>query len=608
MCKEQHTLIIMRNKVFVLLAIFGLCGLWGCKDTHKEQKSGVPMSIRILGVSGRSDLEQGMKVGLFVAEPVHADNVQLVVSSNGVAVPEEDIRWAYDQSSASRFFAYSPYDPTFSGKESVVADVPSDQSTKERLLSANIMTSLTSGAPGQYGVVLRMKHAMTAMMVDFDNRTGERIESVTVSGFMTQYKIDFITGAFSATGSKSRITPLRSDNGGDSFLFLYPPQDGTPLFTVRLESGREIKITYDNYCHEYPGTLIRMKTILLTESTPNENILELNGVNINQWVVNGLPRFSETPTYYTIAGLENVETDKDDNFFSAYINKVAVTAVDYSNPDGTGVIIEDSTRAVYVWTYPDIDLKVGNTIVGPVMGYMAKPKAGEFHISSFYTGYATIGKTDSLPVTMGDFNTLAQNVGDFEYRRMQFEGVTLLERFNNGRALFDQKGTVMSVICAGFENDMLPGVTGTLTGFPVRSGSDIMIMTYDGSQFAGFSKDDLESDFTRCEDLGFYDLSLPDTVICCLAGRGDALQYSLKNNNGNRSMQLTDTDKGDVQYFYVYDCPDAPVAGHEFCVVFNTAGKTDLRGSTMYMECVKCSESRAWFIDRSGSKGLVLAL
>jgi len=598
----------MRNKVIVLAALLCVFGLWGCRDGRKENRPGVPMSIRIVGVSGRADLDQEMKLGLFVAEPVNADNVYLGISPNGLAIPEVDLRWAYEQSSASRFFAYSPYNSSFTGKESVVVDMPSDQSTKEKFLSANVMTSLTSGAPGGNGVMLRMKHAMTAMMVEFDNRTGERIESMMVSGFMTQYKIDFLTGAFSATGSKSLITPLRSYDGSDSFLFLYPPQDGTPVFFVQMESGKEIKITYNNYCHEYPGSMIRMNRILLTESTPTDNILALDGVNINQWMVNGIPRFNESITYYNLAGLGAVETDKDDNFFSAYINKVTVTAIDNSNPDGQGVIIEDSTRAIYAWTYPGIELNVGNTIVGPVMGYMDKPEAGEYHISSFYTNYATIGKADSLPVIKGSFSTLSQEMDRLEYRRMQFEGVTLIERFNNGMAIFDQGGTTMSVVCAGFEDALLPGVTGVLTAFPVRNGSDIMLMVYDDSQFAGFSKDELESDFTRCDILGFYDLSLPDTVICSFALRGDAIQYSLKKSDGNRSMQVADASKGDAQYFYVYDCPDAPVVGHEFCVAFNTAGKTDLRGSTMYMECVKCTDNRAWFIDRSGSKGFVLAL
>lgn len=598
----------MRNKAVVLATLLLIYGLWGCRDGSKEEKLGEPMSIRIVGVTGRADLDPNLHLGLFVAEPVNADNVRLGVSANGAAVSDDDLRWSFAQSSASRFFAYLPYDASFTGKQSVVADMPSDQSTREKLLSANIMTSLTSGAPGEYGVVLRMKHAMTAMMVEFDNRTGEKIESMTVSGFMTQYKIDFVTGSLSATGTKSLITPLRSDDGGDSFLFLYPPQDGTPVFTVTMESGRKIKITYNNYCHEYSGSLIRMNRILLTESTPNENILELDGVNISQWSVNGVPRFNESPIYHSLASLGNVETDKDDQFFSAYINKVTVTVVDKSNPDGQAVIIEDSTRAIYAWVYPGIELKAGNTIVGPVMGYMDKPKAGEYHISSFYTNYATIGKADSLPATKGSFITLTQEIDRLEYRRMQFEGVTLVERFDNGRAVFDQNGTVMSVVCAGFENDMLPGVTGMLTGFPVRYGSDILIMVYDDSQFAGFSKEELDSDFTRYDILGYYDLSQPDTVICSFAGLSDGLQYSLKNNNGNRSMQVADADMGVVQYFYLYDCPDSPVVGHEFCVVFNTAGNTGLRGSTMYMECVKCSDNKVWLIDRSGSKGLVLAL
>ena len=595
----------MRIKILILTALLCAIGLTGCKE---DPKLGSPMTVKLYGVSGRADLETGMSVGLFVSEPVYADNVPLVISSNGGVVTEKDLRWAYDQAEASRFFAYAPYDASFTGKETAVLDIVSDQSSKHKFLSANIMTALTAGAPGQQAVTLRLKHVMTAMMVTFDNRTGAGIESLTVTGLMTQGKLDFITGTFTATGSKSRITPLRDEEGGDSFVFLYPPQDGTPVFHVILTSGKEIDITYKNYCHEYSGSIVKMDRIVLTESTPTENILDLDGVNITQWNVNGVPSFSESAQYLSLAGLINVETDKDDNFFSAYINKVTVTAVDNTNPAGQGLILEDSTCAIYAWAYEDPGLKVGNTIVGPVMGYMDKPSDSEFHISNFYTAYATIGKTDNLPCTAGSFKTLADNIGRLEYRRMKFEGTVLKQRFENGRAVFEQDGTEMSVICAGFQDDMRPGVSGDLIGFPVRNGSDVVVMIFDPEQFNGFVKSEIDNAFAADSILGLYELSDTANAVYCFPNNGDEPQYSLGYRNSDRSMQVVDTEAGVAQFYYIYNCPDIPVIGHEYCVSFNISGQSEMRGSTIYMECVKYRDGRAWFIDRSGSKGLILAL
>ena len=73
-------------------------------------------------------------------------------------------------------------------------------------------------------------------------------------------------------------------------------------------------------------------------------------------------------------------------------------------------------------------------------------------------------------------------------------------------------------------------------------------------------------------------------------------------------MQVVDTEAGVAQFYYIYNCPDIPVIGHEYCVSFNISGQSEMRGSTIYMECVKYRDGRAWFIDRSGSKGLILAL
>lgn len=596
----------MKTKSVFLIMAAGIMLLCGCKD--KTPEYGAPMNVRIFGVTGRADLQQGLKLGLFVYEPVGADNVPMTVYENGLVMPDRDLNWKFDQSQSARFLAYAPYDASYTGQQSVTFKAPTDQSTVDKMLEGNLLMAVTSGGPKDQAVNIKLKHAMTAMNISFDNRSGSRIESFQVSGFMTEGTLNFLTGTLSATGGKNIITPLRSPSDVNSFSFIYIPQDVTPVFMLKLSSGKEIDFTFDNYCHEYPGSVIKMQ-IQIDESTPEANILPLNGVNISQWNTNGVPSFTQLPTYISLDGLKDVEPDPDrDGFFSAYLNKVTVTAVDKTADDVLGVIVEDSTKAIHVWTNYDCPLNVGNTIVGPVLGLMNKTDDGGFNISHFYTSYATIGKTKELPVTQGSFKDLTKNIGDWQYRRMLFRNATIYSEFKNDRAVFLQDGYRVSVVCPGIDISLAEGARGNLIGFPMRSGSDIMIMVYDQDLFYSFTKEAVDNAVTRQSVYGLYDLSMRDTALYAMTGKNMELQYSVRIYSYGRTMQVADTRNGEVYTFLIYDCTDIPLVGHEYKVAFNVMGTSSRKGSTVNLECVKVDDNTAWFVDRKGDYGLVLAL
>ena len=596
----------MKPRYVILMVAACMLTLCGCRDD--KPKYGAPMNVRVFGVTGRQDLDPGLKLGLFVGEPVGVDNAPMTVMEDGTVLPDGDIRWAFDQSQASRFFVYAPYDRSYSGQESVTIKVPSDQSTVEKMLKGNLMTAITSGGPKETSVNIKLSHAMTAMTISFDNRSGYKIASLSVSGFMTTGTFDLLTGKITATADKMPITPLRSSLDDNSFCFTYIPQNVTPVFYVTLTSGKRIAFTYDNYCHEYPGSVIRM-SIQIDESTPEANILELKGVNISQWMSNGVPSFAEVPEYICLDGLKNVNPDQTrDGFFSAYLNKVTVTAVDRTASDIYGVILEDSTCAIHVWADNDSPLKEGNTIVGPVLGLMNKPSADEFHISHFYTSYATVSKTNELPSTLGNFGDLEKKIDDWEYRRMKFRHVTLESGFENDRAVFLQGTTRVSVVCPGIDITLAPGVMGDLIGFPVRSGEDIMIMAYDEGQFSLFSKEAADNALTMHRTCGLYDLTEYDTAINVMKGPDPKFQHSVRVFDYGRTLQVADTRNGEVLLFLIYDCTDTPIIGHEYTVAFNVLGRSTKKGSTLKMECIKTDEDRAWLTDTKGTYGLVLGL
>ena len=602
----------MKFKYAVLSALGCLLCLCGCKD--EKPQYGAPLLVKVFGVMGRADLARNMKLGLYANEPIGIQNVQLTLGEGAVAEFEKDIRWAFDQSASTRFFIYAPYDPSFTGQEIGEISVPTDQSSRENILKCNILTSTVSGSPKEAAVNFKLEHAMTLMMVSFDNRTGQRIKSLKVNGFRPNGEFNLLTGKLTATGNNSTITPLRAPDGTDSFCFIYIPQDASPQFDVELESGKTLSIAYNNYCHEHAGSVILMDDILLTESLfreeRNQVIKDMDGVNTTQWTVNAIPEFQRYMPYINLNQLGEIEPYEDeDNFFAAYLNKVTVTAVDKSNPEVKGVVIEDSTSAVHVWTYYDSPLEVGNTIVGPVLGIMDKKSEKEFYISYFYTDYATISKTDSLPCTVGTVASVLERRSEFEYRRMLFRDVRLKKRFDSDRAIFEQGTAEFSVICPDIDSKLTEGVTGDLLGFPVWNGQDFYVMVYDSRQFYQFGKEAAANAFTRQKSCGLYDISTsPDTAYYSLAGMESRLQFSVTRLDVGHIQQIANTGNGEVHFFYSYDLPLVPTVGHEYNVAFNVSGNTALTGCTMSMECIKVEDGLAWLIDRAGSKGLIMAL
>ena len=603
----------MNFKSVLMLVTGSLLMMCGCKD--EKPQFGASMNIRILGVTGKSNLTPGLKLGLYAGEPVGAENVLFTVADNSMVQSETDLKWAFDQSQSSRFFVYAPYKEEYTGKETVEITIPTDQTTKEKLLNCNYLLGLASGAPNQGAVTIKLQHAMTAMIVSFDNRSGDKIESIDITGFQTKAKLNTVTGTLTVAGERGVIKPYRIADDENTFMFLYVPQDATPVFNLKMSSGKSIAYTFDNSCHEYPGRIIKMTGIRIEEKTTDANILSLSGLNLTQWTSNGLPESAVIYPYVDLAGIGKVDTDEGNyNFFEAYLKKVTITSVDRTDPEVYGVILEDESKAIHVWTYPNENLdkfKVGATITGRVLGYMEKPSGDEFKITYLYTYYSTFGKSDTLPRTEGTFGALASKIGDWEYRRMEFKDVTVKKSFEGDMAVFVQGEDTAIVVCPEWESNLTPGTQGDLIGFPVRLGSEIQIMVYEPEQLESFTKTGIDSKyavFASDSIYGFFDISNTDMAVNCLNGPDAELQYSFGYGNLARYTQFTDTKNGSSIFCYIYDCPELPVPGHEYKVAFNAHGNCELEGKTLFMECIKTEGNTSWFVDRVNNYGLRLAL
>ena len=401
----------------IILATCVVLTLGGCEESMPE--FGAPMSVRVYGVSGKSDLTPGLKLGLYVGDPIGENNVPMTVSADGVGILDREVKWKFNQSSSSGFFVYAPYDASYSGQQPGI-ELPTDQSTEDKFLSANMLTATVSATPKQGTVGLTLTHAMTAMSVSFENKTGDTIKSISVAGLMSEGMMDIATGGIEATGASDSITPLRASDGSDAFCFLYVPQEGTPTLNLEMKSGKSITITFDAPFPSYPGKVIRKEGIILRENMLSDGgqkiqTLPMEGANITEWPENGVPAF---PLY----------------------------------------------------------------------------------------------------------------------------------------------------------KESIAGV------------------------FAGKSA------------YGWYDLSQPDTVIYAFSGKDGNMQLSVRRYETGRSFQQAHTASGEVHFFYVYDCPSKPVLERSYTVAFNVMGKTEQKGFTKTLECIKVDNRSAWLMDKSCTVGIILAL
>lgn len=591
------------KRIFLLLASTAIL-LSGCK---KEPELGAPMALRVVGTVGNSSVLTKLTLGMYAGAPIYAENVPLSVGPNAVATLGREVRWGFDQSRPTSFVVYSPYDSSFDGKETVAVEIPCDQSSIGGYRAANYLVGVTTGTPDK-SVDVKLEHAMTCMILSFDNRSSDSIVSLTVTGFKTQANFNVMTGTMTPAGRGEAITPMRSPSGEDVFAFLYVPQTAVPVLHVTMASGKVFTMPFDRECYEYPGNILAIGQILITDSTPETHMQELTSVSLMQWNSDDVPSIPSTVPYCNLSTLADVECDAErSNFFVANLKKVVVTNVDKTNPYAVSIIMEDSTRAVRASLNGSYDVKAGNTIVGRIGGCMVRESDGRYVISNLVLDYADYDGKGTLPATESSFDLIEKDIVKLEYRRLLFKDAVLVESFQKDRAIFRQNGKEMPVLCPGIDRSLVPGTKGNLVAFPIMSGNDVILMAYDSSQFDSFENDGADTPFTQLTDLGLYDLSQPDTVSALFADNEGKFQLYVSDRNNVRGMQLTDLTEGKSAYFML-KTGVSPVSGHEYDVVSVMMGTDADWQDSFVMECVKVKDGKAWLVDRSGKNGLIFIL
>ena len=226
---------------FILLAAMALPGCQKEVASHAEQE---PITFRATaGVfqvkATDTAFETGDAIGLTVGEPVSVSNAKLLVTADGIE-PQKTIFWAPEQTDASTFDAYYPFQENVDYSKGFNFCVKPDQSTHALFSASDLMSAHTQAGPSDGIVELAFTHQLSKLVLAIDNQLDEEISEVYVGGIKGRAKVQAGTTP-TAVGQAGTIkacavSPVGSN---DTFALVLVPQEASPKLMVITASGKQ---------------------------------------------------------------------------------------------------------------------------------------------------------------------------------------------------------------------------------------------------------------------------------------------------------------------------------------------------------------------------------
>lgn len=238
----------MKKTFFGIAAILlGLCScdqvgkLSDLSDEQQEELSNISFKYKIETWGTENGLEPGDRIGLFASSPIKVSNVLTTVEQDGTLKCSEPVKWNLSAKTMSvTFVGYAPYSTQFnsgSGKFSV----QTDQSTQKAVKESDLMVATARISNRQNEITLGFTHAMVRVALYFDNRSGEKIESVTVSDVCADADFDGTTGSIQSTAFKNtsiKAGRFELSDNKSYYAVLIAPQTSKPAINVTLSNGQ----------------------------------------------------------------------------------------------------------------------------------------------------------------------------------------------------------------------------------------------------------------------------------------------------------------------------------------------------------------------------------
>ncbi len=261
----------------------------------------LPINISTTMSSRATDyaFEAGDMIGLYVVNH-NADGTAAALQATGNYVdnmkytynatwtPATQTYWKDNQTHAD-FYIYYPYTASVSSVEAMPYETRADQSTEASYKAGDLLIGKTTDvAPTENAVRIDAKHVMSQMVISLVAGNGFTDEtlaassiSVKINGLKTWASANLSTGAVTATGDATSITPLKED--GNNYKAIIVPQtvgDGN-LITVSVD-GRDFNLAKDAKFTAFETGKKHKFTVTLSKTS--------NGVNVNitKWEDDGV--------------------------------------------------------------------------------------------------------------------------------------------------------------------------------------------------------------------------------------------------------------------------------------------------------------------------------
>lgn len=219
--------------------------------------------------------------GSLAASGNHVDN--MAFTYNGTWTPTSPIYWLDNETHAD-FYLYYPYNSAVASVDAYPFSVKPDQSTLAAYKASDFMTGRAANvSPTASATNIAAGHAMSRIVINLSAGNGFTAESlaaavktVKINGVKCDATINLATGAVTATGSATTVTPLLADNVYKALIVPQSVAEGN-LITVNA-NGRDFNL---KKAFEFVGGKSHKFTVTLSKTS--------NGVNvtINPWGEDG---------------------------------------------------------------------------------------------------------------------------------------------------------------------------------------------------------------------------------------------------------------------------------------------------------------------------------
>lgn len=289
--------------------------------------------------------EENDEIGLYMFKEgaAYAENHKYTYVGSALTTAT-DIAWYEEEDVVADITAYYPYsENAYNGEFTVNAD----QSSVELYKASDLLLAFAQSAPTKNTVVLPFKHALSKVVVSFDNQLNEEIANVYFTDLIGKVTLNVNDATVEATGSTGTIKALKS--GENTWQLIVAPQTASPKLAVTTASGKQYTFVLEEEVTFTAGKVSTATDVVLS----TETIYTSFTPEIEDWVADNELNFSQND--------ENVEIPEEEE-------EVVVPNVP-AEPTEVKIYLSKDWGWTYLWCWDEAGTQIFNGAAWPGTTY-----------------------------------------------------------------------------------------------------------------------------------------------------------------------------------------------------------------------------------------------